>query len=78
MKITIELDDAETLVFQNITDYYIAVRQLEPYSDSKGLYSLPETKSFSRGGNVRELVKELSQSLIELQDFLKANCDLNT
>jgi hypothetical protein len=78
MKITIELDDAETLVFQNITDYYIAVRQLEPYSDSTDVSYLPETKSYSRGGNVRELVKELSQSLIELQDFLKAKRDFNT
>lgn len=73
MKITIEKDDKSKEVFDNVTDAYIAVRQLKPMisEDNKNTAFLPETRSYSWGDNVRELVKEIQQSIIELQDILK-------
>lgn len=74
MKLTIELDDGKEIVHQNITDMYVAVRKLEPMQSKRGKPAvLPETTSFSFGSNVRELVKEVAQSLVELQDFLRNN-----
>jgi hypothetical protein len=72
MKITIQHDDGKTEVFQHVTDAYLCVRQLEPMQGKKGKTAvLPETKSYSWGARVRELVKELAQSTLELQDYLK-------
>lgn len=72
MKITIDLDDGKKQVFQNVTDAYLAVRQLEPMQNKKGKSALlPETRSFSWGANLRELVKEIRQSIVELDDVLK-------
>lgn len=72
MKITIEHDDGTTEVFQRVVDAYVAVR-LEEHklfeADKLGLFI--KTTSHSWGSNVRELVKELQQSLVELQDFLR-------
>jgi transcriptional regulator with AAA-type ATPase domain len=39
--------------------------------DYKKVMDTVTTKSYSWGGNVRELIKEVQQSLIELQDFLR-------
>lgn len=73
MKITIERDDDTTEVFQDISDLYIAFRQQRRVSTEQFpvLTTITEVKSFSWGANIRELVKELQQSLTELQDFLR-------
>lgn len=72
MKLTIEKDDGTEEVHQNVTDYYLAVRKLEPMMDSSNeLALLPETRSFSYGSNLREVAKEVAQSLVEIQDFLR-------
>jgi len=72
MKITILMDNGTEQIFNDVTDYYFAVRQLNPLmSEDKKIAILPETRSYSHGPNIRELIKELSQSLIELQDFLR-------
>lgn len=73
MKLTVEQDDGKTIVYQNVTDIYLAVRQLDTVQSAKdgSPALLPVTASHSWGGNVRELVKEVQQSLVELQDYLK-------
>lgn len=74
MKITIEKDNGTKEVFQNVTDLYLAVRQKEPvfaYKDMNQVDSIVQVRSYSWGENLRELVKELQQSLVELQDFLR-------
>lgn len=72
MKITIEDKDYK-VVYEDVTDVYYAIRQLKPLAgkDEKiGL--LPETRSYSRtGGNIRELIKEMSQSITEMQEKLR-------
>ena len=72
MKITLEDDDKKVTVYQNITDVYFCIRQLEPMKKGAKIAMLPETRSFSFGSNVRELVKELGQSLVELQEYLRS------
>ena len=75
-KITIEHEGKKKEVFQDCSDLYIAVRQLKPMMNKKMKQAvMPETRSFSYGDNVRELVKELAQSLVELQEFLKKSND---
>lgn len=73
MKITIDHEgESDTIVYQNVTDYYLAVRSLEPMTNSEGdMATLPEVKSHSWGANLRELAKEVAQSLYEIQDYLK-------
>jgi hypothetical protein len=72
MRVTIEKDNGETEVFQNITDLYIAYRQEVPVYDVECKFDyIPQVRSHSWGSNVRELVKEVQQSLVELQDFLR-------
>jgi hypothetical protein len=73
MKLLITHDDGKQEAFDRITDLYIAVRQ-EDYMAEAGtrkLHPYPKLTSHSWGPNVRELVKELQQSLVELQDFLR-------
>lgn len=72
MKVTVELDDGKTQVFQHVSDCYLAVRQQKPIMNKLGeIGYIPEMTSWSWGGNVRELLKELRQSTIELEDYLK-------
>lgn len=72
MKITIEHDDGKKEVYQYVTDAYLAVRQLEPMQSKQGQPAvLPETRSYSWGANLRELVKEVRQSIFEMEDTLK-------
>jgi transcriptional regulator with PAS, ATPase and Fis domain len=75
MRVTVEKDNGETEVFQNITDLYIAYRQeVKVTSMAERLLNvIAQTRSHSWGGNVRELVKELQQSLVELQEFLRGH-----
>lgn len=73
MKIMIEDSEGKTTVYQYVTDYYLCVRQTEHWADEGHRKVLvPATRSFSWGSNVRELVKEVAQSLVELQDFLRS------
>ena len=73
MKVTIQQDDGTAIVYRDVTDVYVAVRQLESVKSAKDDLPalLPVTTSRSWGGNVRELVKEVQQSLVELQDYLR-------
>jgi len=71
MKVTIEEDNGKETVFEKVTDAYLCVRQMEPYQGHDELSYLPETKSFSWGYNLRELIKELTQSLDELREHLR-------
>lgn len=74
MKIVFTDDNDKTTVFQNITDVYFAVRQQVPVANKETaqIAMLPETRSFSWGSNIRELAKEVQQSLVELQDVLRS------
>jgi len=71
MKITIELKDGEEVVFNNLTDLYVAYRAVEPQELRGEFYLTPDVRSYSWGSNTRELIKELAQSLVELQDIHK-------
>jgi len=72
MKLTIELDNGKTEVFQNVTDLYIAIKQTSRVSVENELVNyISSTASYSWGSDVRELVKEITQSQIELQDHLR-------
>ena len=72
MKISIEFDDGKGVTYEDVTDAYLAVRQQKPAANKRGEFALlSETRSFSWGGNIRELAKELAQSQIELQEILK-------
>lgn len=73
MRVIIEKDNGVEEVFQNITDLYIAYRQTELVNRQQDKFAIQRTvtKSHSWGSNVRELVKEVTQSLVELQDFLR-------
>lgn len=75
MKIIIEHDKKKKEVFDKITDAYICIRQLKPMTDKKKIAMLPETKSYSWGVNVRELLKELRQSEVEIQNMLNKLID---
>lgn len=72
MIVTIKHDDGKTESFRDVTDCYIAVRQLKPMQDKNAtLAVLPEARSWSWGANLRELLKELRQSVVEIEDVLK-------
>jgi len=73
MKLTVEKDNGETEVFQNIADLYIAYQQEDTVfvKDIQRFSTRVTVRSHSWGANVRELVKEVQQSLVELQDFLR-------
>lgn len=72
MKLVFTDDSGKETVYQNVTDLYIAVRQEVPMTrDGKMGFAL-QTTSHSWGAHVRELVKEVQQSLVELQDFLRS------
>lgn len=73
MRVTVEKDNGETEVFQHLTDVYIAYRQQERVADKDNLAIVLKTssRSYSWGSEIRELVKEVQQSLNELQDFLR-------
>jgi cob(I)alamin adenosyltransferase len=72
MKLTIEHDNGKTEVFQDVTDIYLACRTLKSIgTDSTLLSGIPEIRSYSWGNLLRELTKEVQQSLIELQDELR-------
>jgi hypothetical protein len=57
--------------YRDVTDMYLAVRQAQPYKHEDAVGFEIQTRSYSRGGNVREIVKEIQQSLVELQEHLR-------
>ena len=69
MKVTIEYED-KVEVFNHVTDAYVCIRTEEPYQAGEQLALMPETKSFSYGNNVREILKEVRQSIVELQEYI--------
>jgi hypothetical protein len=73
VKITIEREPGQITVFNEVSDVYVVVRQVKVLTDLAGENPTRniDTTSFSWGSNVRELVKEITQSLTELQDYLK-------
>jgi hypothetical protein len=73
VKLIVHHDDGKTEVFQNVTDLYVAYRQESKVVGLKDDFVnlVTQTRSHSWGSNLRELVKEVQQSLIELQDFLR-------
>lgn len=70
MKIVVEMDDGNTINYQNVTDVFIAVRVDDPHGSF--------TKSNSWGSNPRELVKEVTQSVLELQNYLREHAHGNS
>ena len=71
MKIIVIDDEGTEREWRHVSDYYLAIRQLEPLSDLQGVVTIqPETRSYSCGAQLRELTKEVAQSLVELQDVL--------
>ena len=76
MKLIFIDDSGKETVFQNVTDLYIAVRNQIPMVSKVGSTAmLPETRSYSWGSNLRELTKEVQQSLVELQDAMRSKRD---
>ena len=77
MKITIEHEDGKVEVFQDVLDLYLAVRHIVPFMKSTDENALPVqtlvTRSYSWGVNMRELLKELRQSTVELEKFLSVH-----
>lgn len=71
MKIIIEHDGGGTETYEGVTDYYLAVRRIVPATNGSGLAEMSDTKSQSRGANLRELAKEIAQSHLEIQDYLR-------
>lgn len=70
MRLTLERDDGRKEVFQDVVDLYLAVRQLEPVTTKGVIERHPRCYGKSYGSNVRELVKELRQGLVELEEHL--------
>lgn len=72
MKITIKYEKDEKLedVEYKATDFFLVVRREQLVQDKKNTkknYAIPITESVStNGGNFREVMKEVRQSIIEL------------
>ena len=72
MKIIVYHDDGKEEVFQEVTDAYLAVRQHTPMANKKGdMVFLPDTRSYSWGQNLRELIKEIRESISEMEETRK-------
>ena len=74
MKIIIEHDNGTRETFQDVTDAFLAARQYKPMAmreERPGLVMVPDVRSWSWGANIRELLKELRQSVVELESILK-------
>lgn len=70
MKITIEFDDGTTKVFSDVTEAYVSVRLPEMLQKGEDFVTVLQAKSFSWGDDVREIVKEVRQSIVELDEQL--------
>lgn len=70
MKITVLKDDGEEIVFNDVTDASLIVRQFMPVSKNGEVEWALLCQGFSWGANLRELVKEMRQSAHEIQKIL--------
>ena len=70
MRITIELDDGTSQILPEVTDAYVSVRFPEVLQNGEALANVMQTKSYSWGSDIREIVKEVRQSLVELEEQL--------
>ena len=70
MKVTIERDDGQEVVYQEVTDYFLTVRQLERFTNGTELVGEFRTHSASAGPHLRDLVKEIEQSCRYMQRLL--------
>lgn len=71
MIITITKDDGTEQTFADVVTAYVAVQQVAPYMDNQNVpMQTLETRSYSYGNNIREVAKELAQSLHEIQVIL--------
>lgn len=66
MEIVIKNGEDET-VYQNVDGYYLAVQQLTPLSNSDGDMAMERRMKSYSVGEARELIKEMRQSIHELQ-----------
>lgn len=74
MKIIVEHDDGQREIFQDVTDAFLAARQYKPMAareNAPNLVMVPDVRSWSWGANIRELLKELRQAVVELEGILK-------
>lgn len=72
MKITIATDSGETIHYQDVCDAFLTVRYKDLAADESARpVHVVTSRSQSWGPNPRELVKEVTQSLVELQDILR-------
>jgi len=69
VKITVTKDNGEEDIFDGVSDYYLAVRCPVPLTKDKKIFQEIQTRSYSSGSNLRDIIKELRQSTIELQDY---------
>lgn len=71
MKITVLRDDGTEVIFQDVIDAFVSVRQIIPISKFDGaLMQTVQNKSESWGANPRETVKEVRQAVYEMQKIL--------
>jgi len=71
MKLTLETDAGQTIVWQDVTDLFVAMRQNTLMAVDGVLVPTQHTLSRSWGASPRELAKEVAQASIELQYFLR-------
>jgi len=70
MQITVKDGEYEA-TYNDVLDFFLAVRQVQPLQNPEGKVEAEiQTRSYSRGNNLREIVKELSQAEVELQRYL--------
>ncbi len=69
MKVTVTKEDGEDVIFSEASSVFIALTQLMPRGKDQ-IHFFQETRSYS-WGDKREIVKELQQSIIELQSLIE-------
>jgi hypothetical protein len=75
MKIKIEFDKKEHEFNKDLkdvefsaSDFFLAVRYLQPVQEKKVLYHIPKVESMSiNGGYFRDVLKEIRQAIHELK-----------
>ena len=76
MQITVKDGEYEA-TYNDVLDFFLAVRQVTPLQNPEGkLEAEIQTRSYSRGGNnLREIVKELRQAIVELEALMNKKGD---
>jgi hypothetical protein len=70
VKITVEHDNGKVEVFQDIADAFLAANQVRHVEADGEIVLMQDMRSWS-WGNVRVLLKELRQAVVELEDILR-------